>query len=254
MHSKKHNYKYLAGLFLFSFLLTLSIVFAMKSKKNTSQDLRGSAQAPKLILPTSNPTQEYIIDEDINVITLAPTSSITEIQTTSPDQELPITERNTLYKEINWPAECEEAFNKTSLQVNPNSGGIFLYELNTNEFIAEIICGTGAYQPTKHFYYYNESTSPPTIAIQSFKEIDLKASAGFMLTDKQNTIVSGTTTFNKETRNLEILHKDRGLGDCGYLTKYNFNNNTFELTEVRVKPECDDRYVEPKDWRLEYLR
>ena len=49
----------------------------------------------------------------------------------------------------------------------------------------------------------------------------------------------------------EVVWKERGLGDCGSLSRYRFDGSAIALLRVRAKTECDGKY---EDWPIVYER
>src|ERR1700724_3238831 len=61
--------------------------------------------------------------------------------------------------------------------------------------------------------------------------------------------LSGLPPFARRTRQLRILNKFRGPGDCGTLATYRFVEGVPELAELRAKLACDGKGAEaPERW------
>jgi hypothetical protein len=69
------------------------------------------------------------------------------------------------------------------------------------------------------------------------------------LDQKKTEELWGLPEFNPTTKELYILNKFRGPGDCGTLATYSFQGGTPKLKEFRAKTVCDGKGSNnPKSW------
>ena len=154
-------------------------------------------------------------------------------------------DREAWRKIIKWPQSCEEAFDNT---MSKETAGLEFYELAEKQYLVEVICTLGAYQGFQVYSYLDETKSPPSAKLLTFQtyesEYDNK------LEKKESEELLGLAEFDFKTKQLTILNKFRGLGDCGTLATYGFQGGDVQLIELRAKLTCDGRGVEnPKTWR-----
>lgn len=125
-----------------------------------------------------------------------------------------------------------------------------VYQLSEQEYLGEIICFLGAYQPNYQYFFvlvndsYDIQIKPIFFTTFKAKNKDLQ------LTNTRT--LTGITNFELETKSLTIETKGRGLGDCGSFAIYQWENNNFNLKEFRYKGNCDGVYLNPEDYPLIY--
>jgi hypothetical protein len=147
---------------------------------------------------------------------------------------------------INWPTDCEEAFQNTYASEANNYGGLRFYQLRKQTYLVEIVCYRGAYQPGSILAWYNAQTKKATLL--KFKGIESDDEAGKKLPYSE---ISGFVTWNRKTHRLEIFSKYRGPGDCGFWGQYKFNDSQPVLIVAREQ-DCDETHIRnrinPRYW------
>ncbi len=152
---------------------------------------------------------------------------------------------NTIYQQKESLNLCNEEQDK-----DLSSDSAKVYQLNEQEYLGEILCFLGAYQPNYQYFF---------VIVNSNSELEIKPiffttfrakNKDLQLTDTRT--LTGITNFELETKSLIIETKGRGLGDCGSFAVYQWENNNFNLKEYRYKGNCDGVYLNPEDYPLIY--
>lgn len=149
-------------------------------------------------------------------------------------------------KILNWPSECEEAFQE--LYKDDKHAGLELYEITPKQYLVEVTCYRGAYQPGQVFMLFDEARGiSKLLEFKTYsRETDGRVKAYV------ESEIAGFTKFNTKTKELEIFSKSRGPGDCGYLATYKFINGKPVVKEARAQAcysDADfDRAHDPRRW------
>jgi hypothetical protein len=156
-------------------------------------------------------------------------------------------DRSVWLKIIKWPADCEEAFQRTYGERGAHDfGGLEFHRLNKDQYLVEIACYPGAYQPGSIFAWYDPRTS--SAKLLKFKGRESEDDQGKELSYSE---IDGFTTYRSKARVLMILSKYRGPGDCGFYGLYKFVRGQPVLIEAREQ-DCDDshprRNSDPTRW------
>lgn len=122
------------------------------------------------------------------------------------------------------------------------------FRVGDKKYIIQVICNLGAYQGAYEYYLLTESAGQ----IQS-KPLDL-LKIGERGSKEVNNSLVGYPTYDSLKKELTVFTKSRGIGDCGSFGRYKFENDRFTAKEIRVKSECDGKYVEPAKYPKVYPR
>jgi Protein of unknown function (DUF1176) len=116
----------------------------------------------------------------------------------------------------------------------------------------EVVCTRGAYQGFQVYLYFDEGKTPTAAQLLTFKTYE--AEDEHSLTEKQTEELWGTAQFNPRARELTVLNRYRGVGDCGSLATYRFPGGKPELVSFRVKLACDGKGADnPEQWEKKAL-
>jgi hypothetical protein len=144
---------------------------------------------------------------------------------------------------LKWPDECEQAFDYP----DKSYGGIEFFELAEKQYLVQVTCTGGAYQGYQVYYFYDESNQQPASKLLTFESRESQDEKS--LTRTQTTELWGQPTFDQKKKELTVLNKFRGIGDCGILATYGFVNGEPVLKQLRAKPACDGKGAEnPEKW------
>ena len=151
------------------------------------------------------------------------------------------------FKIINWPADCEEAFQKIYSDKDDQAfSGLEFYRVGKQEHLVKITCYPGAYQPGSIYAWYDAKTNAARLL--KFKGRESPDDAGKELAYSE---INGFGTWQAKTQVLEIFSKYRGLGDCGFWGRYKFSRGQPVLIEARER-DCDDsptsKFLNPRRW------
>lgn len=147
---------------------------------------------------------------------------------------------------INWPVACESAFQKTFANREQHGfRGLEFYRVGKQQYLVEIACYPGAYQPGSVLAWYDAKTKDShLLKLKGLESVD----------DKGNTLpyseISGFIIWQNRRQLLEIFSKARGLGDCGFFGRYRIQHGQAILIEAHAK-DCDDspqKNLDPHRW------
>lgn len=160
-----------------------------------------------------------------------------------PKSGLSYQDRKAWEKILHWPAACEEAFDYP----DKRWGGMQFYELSSGRFLVEVTCSRGAYQGFQHYLFLDESGPKPVSRLLSFRTFETEE--GERLVESETAELWGTPRFDNARRELTVLNRFRGQGDCGTLATYSFPKGVPLLVALRAKPVCDGKGGEdPERW------
>ena len=150
-------------------------------------------------------------------------------------------------KALNWPDDCEQSFEATT---GKNLAGLRFFDLAPQQYLVEVMCARGAYQGEQRFMFYDESRTPPTAQLLSFKTYEAANEKFESLTPQETPEIWGLAEFNPQTKELTILNKYRGAGDCGSWARYGFEQGRPQLREFRAQTACNGKAAgDPRKWR-----
>ena len=156
---------------------------------------------------------------------------------------LTLADRATFRRTLGWSDDCEQGFDAT----DSGYGGVEVDTLAPGQYLVGIVCARGAYQGYR-VYYYSDETRPPPAARQLVFETRESPDEGSLVRTVTRELW-GLPSFDRQTRQLRVLNKFRGLGDCGILGTYRFVAGVPELAELRAKAVCDGKGAEePERW------
>jgi hypothetical protein len=143
----------------------------------------------------------------------------------------------------NWSGDCEEAYSATNAG---SSSGLRLHPLGGGKSLLEVICATGAYQGSQEYFVVGGADKA-----QPLKFVTYEASGpdGETLVKKDAMELTGLAEFDGARRELTVLNRYRGPGDCGSRAVYEIAPNKTTLKEFRAKVQCDGEGAEhPEQW------
>jgi hypothetical protein len=150
-----------------------------------------------------------------------------------------------IYKNAKTLGICEG-----EIDVNTAQESSKVYPVSDGKYLVEVLCFLGAYQGNYEYFLYDRQASGVILKPLEFDIFEIDDSG--KITKKQSNSIGGLTEFIPEKQELTILTKYRGLGDCGALAKYQWQQEEFKLLEYRIKNECDGIYIEPEQYSRIY--
>lgn len=175
---------------------------------------------------------------------------------TSQGKKLPLKKVNLSYEDrqawrkvLHWPESCEEAFDYP----DKTYGGIQFFPLTAESYLAEVTCTRGAYQGFQVYLYLSETKSAQYSRLLEFKTYEAPGETRSSLVEKHSTELWGTPHFDTAAKELTILNRFRGPGDCGSWARYGFSEGRPELKDFRAKLSCDGKGADaPQEWEKIY--
>ena len=143
---------------------------------------------------------------------------------------------------LRWPEDCEERRRET---VAAEMGaGIEVDTLGGGRRLVQVLCFPGAYQPGKLVFVHGPGSEAAPVRLPGYAE-------GATTAEDSIPYVNGLTTFDRATRELEVLSKSRGVGDCGKLLRFAFPEGVPTIRWQRAQ-ECgvEPPVMEPHQWPL----
>lgn len=178
---------------------------------------------------------------------------LSALQETSTDEaswkknELSYEDRKAWRRVLRWPESCEEAFDYP----DKSFAGLRFYGLGADKYLVEVTCTLGAYQGFQMYFYLDETGPIPASRLLTFQTYESTGKDGAPLERKRTSELWGTPQFDSKTKQLRVLNRFRGLGDCGFLATYGFRGDgSAVLKDVRAKLNCDGKASEdPTQWK-----
>lgn len=167
------------------------------------------------------------------------------------DQQLVETQKANpkLLQEVNQAlTELNACEGQIDVSVSDKNSSI--YQINKQKYLVEFLCFLGAYQGNYEYFLYENTISKPKITPLSLLVFEVDQSG--KITKNNTRSIGGIPDYNPEQQTLTIVTKYRGLGDCGSLAKYQWQEKEFKILEYRVKATCDGTYLEPEQYSRIY--
>jgi hypothetical protein len=149
--------------------------------------------------------------------------------------------------QLKWPQDCEQSFDYP----DKSFAGLAFFELSADRYLVQVTCTLGAYQGTSIFLLLDESRSPLESKLLHFVDYEDSGDPGPNRLQKHTvTELTGTPEFDAEQKQLRLIDKFRGLGDCGFMSTYSFTKEQPELILFQAKLECDGKGpFNPREWK-----
>jgi hypothetical protein len=153
---------------------------------------------------------------------------------------------------LQWPAECEEAFETSAASA---SSGLDVHELGDGVLLVQVRCAAGAYQPSSLVMYVDETRTPSatTMTFQTYVSPD-----GERLERVDTSELWGEVSVAGDGHALTVLNLSRQTADCGTWTEYTLAKRTPTLVALYARLPCPtvpDAPVDPApgqppaDWK-----
>lgn len=121
-----------------------------------------------------------------------------------------------------------------------------VYQVGEQKYLVELLCFMAAYQGNYQYVLYE---SPPTGVKATLLQLRVfEPDNTGQLISREIDELGGLPTFDPATQMLTVFTKARGVGDCGSYGQYQWTGAGFQLTQYRVKLECDGQYVDPENY------
>lgn len=149
--------------------------------------------------------------------------------------------------QLKWPQDCEQSFDYP----DKSFAGLAFFELSANRYLVQVTCTLGAYQGNSVFLLLDESRAPSDSKLLRFVDYEDSGEPGLhRLRKRRVTQLTGTPEFDADQKQLRLINKFRGLGDCGFMTTYSFTKEQPERVLFQAKLECDGKGpFNPQEWK-----
>lgn len=158
--------------------------------------------------------------------------------------DLTCADRKAWYRRIGWSNECEDAYAR-SLEAMP---AIQFHDLGRGRHALEVTCTLGAYQGYALWFTWTDPADggPPSFRGLEFPTYEVPDDRHM----KAARVIElwGDAEFDADRKELRVVRRFRGHGDCGLLARYAFPDSRPRVVEMRVKNRCDGKIVPPEAW------
>jgi hypothetical protein len=177
--------------------------------------------------------------------------SVCRAQIPAKKTDLTVADREVWQKMLRWPVEFEEQWRRSQTSNDPDQGGLIFHSLGHGNYLVVIEVHESSYQPRWLFMHYSESGKTPArlLKLKTYEgdDDDVNKISTRLLAE-----VEGVPTFDAIKKNLMLLTKGRGIGDCGSQVRYKITPTRAIPIEARVHA-CFDDYslgiTDPMRWR-----
>lgn len=125
-----------------------------------------------------------------------------------------------------------------------------VYPVGDSKYLVKASCFLAAYQEGFEFWLYEKN--PQGIDVKPLTVTRFNAAGGGKPNPDEIRTLGGMTTYDPANETVTIFTKFRGVGDCGSLARYQFENNSLDLVSYKAKYDCDGNYVAPEQYPQVY--
>lgn len=170
-------------------------------------------------------------------------------QTSLKKTNLKAKDRMAWYNELRW----DEEYKLHPFADSSDDAGLGIYQLSEYQYLIEIFCYPGAYNPTYIYYFYDES-KPRRKRGKPLLFPDFEAQENGLIIGYFDYEVTGLPTFNRQTKILEVYAKSRGAGGCGQLVHFKFVQGKPVIVRARARSCNELKWIEPERWPIVNLK
>jgi hypothetical protein len=121
------------------------------------------------------------------------------------------------------------------------------YAVGDGKVVVKVTCFTAAYQSAYGLAVYSEPEGKPTAMALSFDSFDMEKDPKQPTKTKSKGLV-GLLNFDANAKELTVMTKYRGMGDCGQRAVYKWDGEKFALKTFQAKATCDGKYQKPTEY------
>lgn len=121
-----------------------------------------------------------------------------------------------------------------------------VYPVGEGKYLVKLSCFLAAYQEGFEFWLYEKTAGG--VDVQPLTLTRFNAANGGKPNPDEIRTLGGTTSYDTANKAVTIFTKFRGVGDCGSLARYKFENNSLDLVSYKAKYDCDGNYVDPEQY------
>ena len=144
---------------------------------------------------------------------------------------------------LKWSDDCESGFAVR----NDDTAGLEFFPFEDETALVQVLCAPGAYQGSQSYFVLDERTS--SAMPLEFTIWEAGGPEGKTLVRRQSSELTGGAEFKPSTRELTVVNRYRGPGDCGSYAVYGIANRKAVVKEFRAKLDCDGEGADqPERW------
>jgi len=148
-----------------------------------------------------------------------------------------LTDRAAWRQVLQWPADCEDAFQASHVG---EDGGLMLAELAPQLTLVDVLCAAGAYQPSHVFLRLDERGSSRVVSVLEFTPFDSEDGRTVAVSAPRRELW-GEAYVAVDRRELSVLSLSRQLGDCGVWHKWAIGTEQPRLLAAAARLPCPSR-------------
>jgi hypothetical protein len=123
---------------------------------------------------------------------------------------------------------------------------VTIHPLEVGVELVEVLCEMAAYQGIYAYLIRDTRGAAPSVTHVRFPWILTEDGVTGQATEIGELV--GNPRFDAARRELSVVTRYRGVGDCGEAATIHFAGTVPELVTFRAKPECDGRAVDSAEW------
>ena len=109
------------------------------------------------------------------------------------------------------------------------------YRLSAGKYLVQVRCSASGYNVVNLYLLFDETQILPKARILKFATLEFSAQNPNEKPAKMSEEIIGVRRFNRQTKDLIVFIKERGLGDFGESARYAFPNGKLRLKEFRAR-------------------
>lgn len=129
-------------------------------------------------------------------------------------------------------------------------GAVKFYSLDSNKYLVEVYCSSGAYNVENAYLFYDESALPAKARVLEFPSLEFSYDENSDRAESIKKVTAQTVGgrhFNDQTKELIVFVKTNGTGSAGSYARYSFPNGAPKLLEYRAKFKPEGREYQTEE-------
>jgi len=164
-----------------------------------------------------------------------------------PKTNISLEDRKKWHEILKWPKECSLAYTEDF------DNSLNFYEIYPKKYLAEILCEVYAYQGGWMYMFFDENQNPPAQKLLLFDTFDKTTNS---ITAGSTMLVGVPMGAAAQSKELTMFIKYRGIGDCGEIKTYRFNEDGNPILKEYKAEECSEsvagNFISTDKWPLIY--
>jgi hypothetical protein len=148
---------------------------------------------------------------------------------------------------LNWPDECESAFQASHVGNDP---GLVFHPLTSQLSVVEVVCAAGSYQASSTVIRLDERTPTREVSVLRFPIYESEDGVEFTTTETSE--IWGEIAIAAAKPVMTVLNLARQTGDCGVWTRYDIASTVPAIIDVRARLPCPSRARPPVRFAVDH--